>query len=586
MAAEAGAAALGAESVEEALLVWERSGEERGALEGQLLRKMISGLTARVSSVSETLVATETRLASLEELLSAERAARETVAEALRADAADLGERLRSDAQQLVSEACAPLDKGAADLSARVDVMESAWQEALRAEGQSWQQAVRDEEMARHRAHDEVLICLQELRSGARQEAELRSESLGATQAAIASLEAAVGSCNSELSALTSRAEKGQEDLSGLATQTAADREASEASLRQAIAEARAALEDSLGMLGAESRERIDGFGQRMDERLAAVGAEAGELAGRVADMKTSLQAQVLEEIGAVQTAREALEEKVQGLALALQEETAERRVSVEQVTSVAAEAASREVSVVSASVEAHGRALEELSAQLREEAAMHGRAADAARCVLDVLRGEVAAEREARAAAAGEAERGLRAESEARSQWAADLEGKLAASALAQHEEARGLVEQCTAELRAERGAALAELQGQCRELVEAAFGGVSAQVASQSHRVDELAIDLRQALAKVSIDCRGQCDERASAMAEQVKTALDAHGDLAEELQREHLALVDKVRDLNEELSKECKERCAVDSRARAVERDMQRVRIHLPLAFLGGG
>jgi len=159
--------------------------------------------------------------------------------------------------------------------------------------------------------------------------------------------------------------------------------------------------------------------------------------------------------------------------------------------------------------------------------------------------------------------------------------ETRLARSAQAEDSRqwAQTLVDRLSTDLRKEREALFQELQRRCEEIATTSAQESRRTMVEEVKRVDLTtaeALKKQEALLEVE---RTRFESQSKVAAQEVKAALDAHGEFAEALEKEQRLLIAR---LQETLDKEGQARDSVTKRVGLLEFDLQKVKGHLPILF----
>jgi len=147
----------------------------------------------------------------------------------------------------------------------------------------------------------------------------------------------------------------------------------------------------------------------------------------------------------------------------------------------------------------------------------------------------------------------------------------------------AQALVDRLSGDLKGERMSLFQELNRRCEELFDAKADANAERVrnefAIQIKSVNVATSEVARKQQNTMDEERHRYERQARVAAQEVKAALDAHGELAEALKNEQSLLISRVQ---EALQQEAKCREGLGSHVGNLEMDMQKVKGHLPILF----
>lgn len=568
---------------EDSLLALERLTEESGARRWTLFQKLIAGLRKQLAEAAEGVSECKRKNATLDQQVIHERSAREAGHALVCADLQALAQSVQAEIRQVHADAKATAEGVITEASQREKAAEDEWRSGLQAQIEALQQGLRDEELARHREHKVLQSSAEDVRAAMGQEVAARTQACNTASVNVASVESRTAAEREERLAAQVRAEEAAEVLGRELKQACSKQE-------QSLEALRASTEKSLACSEASAAEHKEANGRRVDELVRGLEAKLeacrADLESKLAGfdgVEAKLQG-VLDQASGQQQRDKERERVLAELAERVKEEREERRSSVEQATvaavAAASEAVARETREMKASIAEHGQSLTKFGATAAQQEAE----ASARTKALEDLRGDVvklgqdlASEREARAAACQQvatSEQGQRQ----------DLANRLLAQQeeIRRIEEVRLFAERLAGELRAEREAATADLLKQLGERIEASSEKQRTASSSEFQRLDAAVTHLGESQTAALRESRTHLESQAQGSGHEVKAALDAHREFAEEMEREVRKNTEMLKSLTEGLSLESGERCRLQHDTRALCLDMQRIRGHLPLCF----
>jgi len=574
------------EEEEDVLAALERHGEESAARRWTLFQKLVAGLRTQLAECAEGVSECRRRKATLDQQLIDERAAREAGQARASADLQAVAQSLQGELRQVQAEARRTMEGLAAECGAQAKAVQEERTAELQRQVEALMQGGRDEELARHREHKALQQVVEELRSALDKEVDAR------TQAAAAAADAAAEGASREAVRL-------KELVAGVDAKVAACQFAIEGRHTTSMAALEAKLQELLAQASArdtsakEQERTVSELSVRLKEELVAevnakVAACQFAMEGRHTTSAAALEAklqELLAQASVRDTSAKEQERTVSELSVRLKEEREERHKSIEQAQkaaiAAATEAVARDTGALKATLERQDASLGNLAlarTQAETEEGHRAKVFEEMQAEVIRLRQKLVADREAdnaareRLSVSEQGER--RALAERLDRQAEDLvagvDAKIAACQLA-------LESRHAAGVAAVEERAGGELRKQFR-LLEAQGATAAAQLAKLEAQVVALG-DTQAAVLKQS---QADLETRAGATASQVRAALDAHGEFAEELEREVRANTQMLKTLTDGLTVESNERCKLQQDTRALCLDMQKIRGHLPLCF----
>ena len=140
-------------------------------------------------------------------------------------------------------------------------------------------------------------------------------------------------------------------------------------------------------------------------------------------------------------------------------------------------------------------------------------------------------------------------------------------------------MVERLSEDLRKERETLFQELNRRCEEVSKLSSEQIRTELAVEVKRLDGAMPGLEEKLKVLLAQERCHTEHQAQVAAQEVKAALEAHGELAEALESEQRLVVQR---LTEGLQRESTARSDAMKRLQVLELDVQKVRSHLPILF----
>lgn len=578
---------------EEALLDLERAHNESGALRWELLRKVIAELRREIADAVASTADAHRRSATLEERLVHEASDRkvgdDTLCQSFQAHMLDLDgaiARVRHDAkEELASVVNGAKEQLESDTAKQVA--------CLREEISALRQGLAGEETARHRAGDEMLRCLEDLRLQIRHEGEQRAEAIGKASMDTVSLDSRCKAVRQQFSDMEARA---LEEASSLEAKISQELARLDANMANQVAAANSSIETLRNALEAQVSESRRGAGQAADGMLAQMHETEAALARHAAATEerltqfAGLEAMLrglVDKESAIREEEAALQKQVvKDLTDQLQQERIERCKAEDRIAAADATTASATASILDtvqqerqarqAMATEHMRALDELAKQLQTEERNRSTDDAALNEKMGQLREALSGERRARESTC----EALAAAAATRSEDVAATQARLhAAQAEQSREWARLLVERLNTDLKKDQETASAEIRRQCEDIAATTAGRVRAEFVAEVRRLDATAVEQSKAQVAARNEERTRYENRSKAAADEIKAALAAQSEFAEALEKEQRLLVER---LNGSFSKESEKYSDLDRRVVVLEGDMKKVRGHLPLIF----
>lgn len=576
---------------EDALIDLERSHEEAGALRWALLRKILAGIRTKMAEVLAAIAEGQRRTVALDEQLLRERSSREAGAASLRAEIRQLADNTATELHRVRQEAKSCIEASTSGLVQQLEATTASQHAALSAVVDELKEAQRVEAVARQREADDVLRRFEEIRKVISQESEAREEALKqASGDSLKQLEqqialeakgrlAAKASAEEANASLEQKFSKVIEDLSQKHT-------SSLQSLQQTLEEARKEFQsetsrrgDAISKLQADTQVLVAGVESRLTSQEASFEDRISQLAG----IESALRSLVAEETAKREAAAEQQNEMLRDLSTSLLRETAERKAAEDRLTGISStlqEAAAHEQRSREALASEQGKALGGFATRLevQEQTFSHGSSSLRSEMEkLDKALSEfVSNEREAREAACRNIVAG---ETRKHEDFVEEMRRSRSQQAEDSRQWAQALVERLSTDLRGEREALFAELKQHAEELTKSHVQQVRTDVLLEVKRVDAGTADLIRSQQTSLEEERRRYEVQARTAAQEVKAALDAHGEFAEALEREQRLLVER---LQESLTLEGEKREGLTRRVHTVEFDVQKVKGHLPILF----
>lgn len=575
---------------EDALLDLERSHEESGALRWALLRQILGDMRTKTAENAVALAEAQRKNSVLDQYILHEKSSREAVVSSIKSEIGELKEQIAVETHKARQEAKSAIQEAVADLTEQRQAALAAQARAMNASADSLTDALKAESASRQREADETLRRFEELRGALKSESIMRQDALAEVASRCPPLEAKIREetqqridLQARLEALDASLDK---DLKALAVKTNSDLAAVESSLAQAakmIQTETSARLDGIARVEADVRALPTGF----DEKMSALARALEEGLASVRTMEPALKKLIVEEADAraladgeqLAYARELLqridaevadrktwEERTTGLMTALQETSAREQRTREAAASDQGKA----VGSLAAKIEVLEKSTSEIAPPLRAELAK------AQQQLADFMSSERAARetafREISSDQAGKHD-ALKADTRHVQAQLAD-ENRMWAQAL---------VDRLSGDLKGERESLFQELNRRCEELFDAKADANAERVrnefAMQIKKVDVATSEVVRQQKDAMDEERHRYERQARVAAQEVKAALDAHGEFAEALKNEQSLLISRVQ---EALQQEAMSREGLSSRVGGLESDMQKVKGHLPILF----
>lgn len=563
---------------EEALLDLERAREESGVLRWALLRQILGELRTQHAETAHKQAEGKHQAVLLEQQLSRERSMREAVQGALKNELVELKDAMALEVHKLRQESQKGLEETMATLQQQVRLLAEKQSEALEAKDAALKESLQVEAAGRQREADENLRKFQELRQLIHEESNLRSSALERQAAQLAQLE-------QRLTSETSAPKDLQAQHEAVFAKMGQEIQQLESKMATFVPSMQSSLADANAKIEAEQAARAAGV-ERLQSAVDSLNQEIKALPvlqERLSQVEASFTAQLSEATEASMARDQKLEDSLQQLTLQLEEETTDRKQSEQRAAGMlssiqvamgreqrAREAAYNEANrllgVLETRLEGNEKSLQDLSALLKAEVAQ-----------LEETYSKFASQEQAAREALGKSlEQQQLKRHEA---LAEELRRNYAAQTEESRRWAQTLVERLSNDLRGEREALFQELNRRCDEVAKLNAEHIRLEMASEVQKVDAQTAELLAKQKAVLEEEKRHYEHQASVAAQEVKAALDAHGEFAEALEAEQRLIVSR---LTEQLQREGAARHELMTRLGVMEMDVQKVKGHLPILF----
>eukprot|EP00931_Biecheleriopsis_adriatica_P036491 TRINITY_DN21019_c0_g2_i1.p1 TRINITY_DN21019_c0_g2~~TRINITY_DN21019_c0_g2_i1.p1 ORF type:complete len:694 (-),score=192.79 TRINITY_DN21019_c0_g2_i1:113-1903(-) len=583
---------LSVHASEDALLDLERAHEESGALRWALLRQILGDIRTKYAEVNAAIGEGQRHTSALDQQMLRERSAREAADAALKAEIAELRQLLNTEVHKVKHESKAELEETSTGIIRQVEQVAKTQREALQKTEATLAEALQAEAACRQRESDETLRCFEEIRGVMSRESKERKDALNGAAALSSSLQKDIATGAEARNALQARSDAADAALGKLGKQVE--------ELASKLSSSAAALDTSLAEVGkklqTESSDRATGF-ERMEiatrelvtgleDKITSTKTYCAEHLASLAQVE-ALGSALRSLISGEAAAREALDAQhtnmTKDVLTKLEAEVAERRSSEEKVSAalgVMQDTSGREQRAREATAAECGQAVGGLTAKLeaQESRAQAGAVA---------LQAEIAKLQEAFTEFKDE-EVSARESACARIASDEDIKHKALAEELrrahaAQNEESRQwattLVERLSNDLHGERDELFQKMQSRCDELIGLNVERSRADLAVQMKNIDIANSEVVKAQQAMLAEERRHYEMQARTAAQEVKAALDAHGEFAEALEREQRLLKESMQEC---IRQDGQAHSDLVKRVGTVEFDMQKVKGHLPILF----
>lgn len=568
---------------EDALLDLERAREESGVLRWALLRQILGDMRAKMAEMSSNISEGQHQRVVLEQHLVRERSVREAIQSTLKNELVELKEHLTVEIHKLRQESKKGLDEATSALQQQVQTLVQEQSDALKSQDAALKEALQGESAGRLREADENLRRYQELRDLVSQESASRAQAFDKAMVASASTEQRIVAESAARRELQSQIEAAIGKRSSEIQQLDAQMKSFQPAIQSALAETNAKLdsEQNLRTAGLEKLEKsLAALTQELDSKVAQAEATINE---RMASMEGELKAEMLEVKDSVQNADQQQKDMLHELVGKLEEEVTERRqceqrsagmlssiqvaMSREQRARESSSSdASRALGLLEARVETNEKSLQDTAVGLKAEISKMEETFSKFSTDEQVARDSAmkdmeAAQMKRHESLVDEMRRAHAAQTEESRQWA------------------QTLVERLSTDLRGEREALFQELNRRCDEVAKLNAEHIRTEMGAEVQKVDATTSEMLLKQKAMLEEEKHRYEHQAQLAAQEVKAALDAHGEFAEALEHEQRLIVER---LTEALQKEGAARHDLMKRLGVVEMDVQKVRGHLPILF----
>mmetsp|Transcript_40677 Transcript_40677/g.73288 ORF Transcript_40677/g.73288 Transcript_40677/m.73288 type:complete len:665 (-) Transcript_40677:248-2242(-) len=572
---------------EDALLDLERAHEESGGLRWALLRQLLGDLRTKNAELAAAIGEGQHRTTLLEQQLLHEKNAREATGSALKAELAELKDIIAADIQKTRQESQASLEAAVADFTSKIKFSSASQTQALQAAIDVSQEGLRTESACRQREADEALRRLEELRKELCSESNARAEALTKAAAAMTSeLDAKMTAESKERFALKASLEAADTSQGKALEEMAARHTSAVTSIEMSLAEVDKRLQvestaRAAGLLSADasSKSLTSDFTGKLESLKASIDDRFSSIDGMEIRLRSLIDAEKVSREEGDKTYEEPLRE----VSCKLEANMLERKTSEEKAAAVLAtlqEVAFREQRAREAAGSEVGRLIGALTIRLDAQEKKTAEASTAARAEADKLQRAMVdfmtQERTARESTCKEI---AIADSKKHSDWAEEARKARTDQAEESRQWAQTLVESLSTRLQDEQQARFQELKRCCEELADSRSQQTRRDLTEEVRRVD---LATTQAMTKQQASLeeeRKRYDQQAKTAAQEVKAALDAHGEFAEALEKEQRLLIARLQEI---VDKESQARDSVTKRVSLAEFDLQKVKGHLPILF----
>jgi len=581
-----GSGELAISTGEDALLDLERAREESGVLRWALLRQILADMRTQVAELSVALSEGKHAATVLQQQLMRERGAREAAEGGLKGEIDELKERLALEVHRLRQDLGRSTGEVAASLQSQVQAVQAGQTEALEQKVATLKEALQAQLEARQREADESLRCFGEVRTLISNESASRSRLSEDCKAEMRSLA-------QELKSESDRRMQLQQRLEGSGAEAKSDLQQAEQRLKAMLATAQNAVAEAAAKLQAETAarasevERLEGAlrGQRseIDAQIVSLQSANLERQDSVKELGPAMKALVAEERDAAQKQHSQLLDRISQLTTRVDAEIAERRQTDERTggkLETLQEALGREQRAREAAMSENGRAVGTLATRLDGQEKALPELDAAIRAEVSKLEDSMASfrqeERSAREVATADLSGAQVRKHEAMTE---EIRREHAAHKEESRKWALTMVERLSEDLRKEREALFDELNRRCQEVSTLSAQQMRAELAVEVKRLDQALPGLEEKFKVLLAQERCHHEHQAQVAAQEVKAALEAHGELAEALESEQRLVVQR---LTEGLQRESTARSDAMKRLQGLEIDVQKVRSHLPILF----
>ncbi|CAK9106616.1 unnamed protein product [Durusdinium trenchii] len=443
-----------------------------------------------------------------------------------------------------------------ATLQQQVRLLAEKQSEALEAKDAALKESLQVEAAGRQREADENLRKFQELRQLIHEESNLRSSAL----------ERQAAQLEQRLTSETSARKDLQAQHEAVFAKMGQEIQQLESKMATFVPSMQSSLADANAKIEAEQAARAAGV-ERLQSAVDSLNQEIKALPvlqERLSQVEASFTAQLSEATEASMARDQKLEDRSEEgyrrvanggrLTLQLEEETTDRKQSEQRAAGMlssiqvamgreqrAREAAYNEANrllgVLETRLEGNEKSLQDLSALLKAEVAQ-----------LEETYSKFASQEQAAREALGKSlEQQQLKRHEA---LAEELRRNYAAQTEESRRWAQTLVERLSNDLRGEREALFQELNRRCDEVAKLNAEHIRLEMASEVQKVDAQTAELLAKQKAVLEEEKRHYEHQASVAAQEVKAALDAHGEFAEALEAEQRLIVSR---LTEQLQRE---------------------------------
>eukprot|EP00930_Biecheleria_cincta_P049848 TRINITY_DN35050_c0_g1_i1.p1 TRINITY_DN35050_c0_g1~~TRINITY_DN35050_c0_g1_i1.p1 ORF type:complete len:672 (-),score=171.02 TRINITY_DN35050_c0_g1_i1:428-2443(-) len=575
---------------EDALLDLERSHEESGALRWALLRQIIGDMRTKTAENAVAIAEGHRKTSVLDQYICREKSSREAMVSSIKTEIGELRDQLALETHKARQEAKSAIQAAVIDITEQLQAATAAQATALNASADSLTNALRAEAASRQREADETLRRFEELRNALTSESKARQGALAEVASKFPTLEAQICEESQQRIDLQARLEASDvtlsKELEALAVKQNADLAATESSIAEAArmiqTEASARVE-SLARVEADVRALPTGF----DDKMTVLRSIIDDGLASLRTMEPALQKLIVEEADARAAADGEHVEYARSLLAKIDVEVAERRTWEERTSGLLTalqEHSAQEQRAREAAASDQGTAVGSLAAKIEM---LEKRTSD----IAPPLRAEVAkaqqqmqdfmsSERAARETAFSEISSAQAAKHDALKVDTREMQARLAEE---NRMWAQALVDRLSGDLKGERESLFQELNRRCEELFDAKADANAERVrndfAMQIRQVNTSTLEVARKQQDAMDEERHRYERQARVAAQEVKAALDAHGEFAEALKNEQSLLICRVQ---EALQQESRCREGLSSRVGGLEMDMQKVKGHLPILF----
>ncbi|CAE7426200.1 HERC1 [Symbiodinium natans] len=571
---------------EDALLDLERAREESGVLRWALLRQILADMRTQTAELSVALSENKHAATLLQQQLMRERGSREAAEGGLKSEIDELKERLALEVHRLRQEVGRNTTEVVASLQSQVQAVQAGQTDALEQKVGALKEALQAQSEARQREADESLRCFGEVRAMINSEAASRSRLAEESKADMRNLA-------HELKSESDRRLQLQQRMEALGSEAKSDLQQAEQRLKAAVAAAQTSVSEVTAKLQVEAASRAAELGRvddalrghkaEMDSQIATLQSANQERINSLKELDPAMKALVAEEREAAQKQHLQLLDRLTQLTVRVDAEIADRRQGEERAggkMETLQEALGREQQAREVAMSENGRAVGALASRLDSQEKALPELGGAVKAELAKLEAAMASfrqeERTAREATSADLSTSQGRKHEAMTE---EIRREHAAHKEESRKWALTMVERLSEDLRKEREALFEELNRRCEEVAKLSGDQMRAELAVEVKRLDQALPGLEEKIKVLLAQERCHHEHQAQVAAQEVKAALEAHGELAEALESEQRLVVQRLTD---GLQREGAARHDTLNRLQVLEVDVQKVRSHLPILF----